>query len=211
MSIPIASEKKLLTPEDFEAVKVTHHPAISSLSLEVLKSAKHDLGERREKLRVILVENRRARVRRTVREASSKGDEAQVGRRKQVFSKALRRLNHELRRREEVEARAGPLPPALGRRPNRGRRLRRPPPRFTRKPPRQSLLAAARRRPSQRSQAERSQARAKPSRAKPGAKRSGEKRRKRKAEAHLPATLAGDGPLAHRRSEVERRAEPALT
>jgi hypothetical protein len=110
MSIPIASEKKLLTPEDFEAVKVTHHPAISSLSLEVLKSAKHDLGERREKLRVILVENRRARVRRTVREASSKGDEAQVGRRKQVFSKALRRLNHELRRREEVEARAWPAP-----------------------------------------------------------------------------------------------------
>jgi hypothetical protein len=110
VSIPVAAEKKLLTPEDFEAVKVTHHPAISDLSLESLKSARHDLGERREKLRVILVESRRARVRRTAREASSKGDEAQVGWRKQVFSKALRRLNHELHRREEVEARARPAP-----------------------------------------------------------------------------------------------------
>ena len=110
MSIPVAAEKKLLTPQDFEAVKVTHHPAISDLSLESLKSAKHDLGERREKLRVILVESRRARVRRTTRDASSKGDEAQVGRRKQVFSKALRRVNHELHRREEVEARARPAP-----------------------------------------------------------------------------------------------------
>jgi hypothetical protein len=110
VSIPVAAEKKLLTPEDFEAVKVTHHPAISDLSLESLKSARHDLGERREKLRVILVESRRARERRTAREASSKGDEAQVGRRKQVFSKALRRLNHELHRREEVEARARPAP-----------------------------------------------------------------------------------------------------
>jgi hypothetical protein len=108
VSIPVAAEKKLLTPEDFEAVKVTHHPAISDLSLESLKSARHDLGERREKLRVILVESRRARVRRTASEASSKGDEAQVGWRKQVFSKALRRLNHELHRREEVEARARP-------------------------------------------------------------------------------------------------------
>ena len=110
MSIPVAAEKKLLTPEDFEAVKVTHHPAISDLSLESLKSAKHDLGERREKLRAILVESRRARVRRTTRDASAKGDEAQVGRRKQVFAKALRRVNHELHRREEVEARARPAP-----------------------------------------------------------------------------------------------------
>ncbi|MBV9519118.1 MAG: hypothetical protein JO068_13460 [Hyphomicrobiales bacterium] len=109
MSIPVASEKKLLATEDFEAVKVTHHPAILSLSLEALQSAKRDLGERREKLRLILVENRRARVRRTAREAASKRDEAQAGRRKQVFAKALRRLNHELSRREEAEARARPV------------------------------------------------------------------------------------------------------
>ena len=71
MSIPVAVEKKLLTPEDFEAVKVTHHPAISDLSLESLKSATHDLGERRENLRVIRVESRRGRGRRTAREAWS--------------------------------------------------------------------------------------------------------------------------------------------
>ena len=172
MSIPVAAEKKLLTPEDFEAVKVTHHPAISDLSLESLKSAKHDLGERREKLRAILVEGRRARVRRTTRDASAKGDEAQVGRRKQVFAKALRRVNHELHRREEVEARARPAPADSGPSPNRGRRLRRlrPPLPVPRRPRRQDLLAVARRRPS---------------RAKPEAEPRDEKRRRRKAKARL--------------------------
>ena len=108
MSIPVAAEKKLLAPEDFEAVKVTHHPAIEEMSLEALQTAKRELGERREKLRMILLESRKARVRRTAREASSQDDESQVGRRKQVFAKALRRVNHELERRRDAEARAHP-------------------------------------------------------------------------------------------------------
>ena len=108
MSIPVASEKKLLSPEEFEAVKATHHPAISELALEALRSAKHDLGERREKLRARLVESRRARVRRTSRETPQGGAEPPLARQKQVLAKALRRVNHELRRREELEARSRP-------------------------------------------------------------------------------------------------------
>jgi hypothetical protein len=118
MSIPVASEKKLLAPEEFEVVKATHHPAISELTLEALRSAKDDLGERREKLRARLVESRRARMRRTARETPQGAGEPAVARRKQVFAKALRRVNHELHRREEAKARpvaVGPRPgPKLG-------------------------------------------------------------------------------------------------
>lgn len=110
MSIPVASEKKLLSPEEFEVVKATHHPAISELTLEALRSAKHDLGERREKLRTRLVESRRARVRRLAREASQRGAEPPLARQKQVLAKALRRVNHELHRREELEARSRHAP-----------------------------------------------------------------------------------------------------
>jgi hypothetical protein len=108
MSIPVASERKLLTSEDFEAVKATHHPAISDLDLEALQSAKRDLGERREKLRARLVESRRARVRRTP--SASPSSEPQLARRTQVFAKALRRVNHELHRREEAEAKVTAIP-----------------------------------------------------------------------------------------------------
>jgi len=108
MSISVAAEKKLLAPEEFEAVKATHHPAILSLSLEALQSAKRDLGERREKLRVHLVETRRARVRRTA--GASPSGEPRLARRKQVFAKALRRLNQELSRREEAEGKARTAP-----------------------------------------------------------------------------------------------------
>jgi hypothetical protein len=162
VSIPVAAEKKLLTPEDFEAVKVTHHPAISDLSLESLKSAKHDLGERREKLRAILVEGRRARVRRTTRDASAKGDEAQVGRRKQVFAKALRRVNHELHRREEVEARARHAPADS-----------RPEPK-----PRKAVAKASASAPSPKEAAPARPARGRAAKAEPGEARGGAKGRK---------------------------------
>jgi hypothetical protein len=109
MSIPVAGERSLLSPEEFEAVKVTHHPAISDLTLEALRSAKHDLSASREKLRARLVETRRARVRRTARETPP-STEPPLARRKQVFAKALRRVNHELHRREEAEAKLRPAP-----------------------------------------------------------------------------------------------------
>ena len=108
MSIPVASEKKLLSAEEFEAVKATHHPAISELTLEALRSAKNELGERREKLRARLVENRRARVRRTSRETAQGSAAPPLARQKQVFAKALRRVNHELHRREAIEAKSRP-------------------------------------------------------------------------------------------------------
>lgn len=109
MSIPVARERSLLSPAEFEVVKATHHPAISSLSLEALRSAKRDLSETGEKLRARLVEERRARVRRTAREASP-STEPPLARRKQVFAKALRRLNHELHRREEAAAKVRAAP-----------------------------------------------------------------------------------------------------
>jgi DnaJ-domain-containing protein 1 len=107
MSISIASEKSLLSHDEFEAVKPTHHPAIASLALEVLQAAQRDLRQRRDKTRSISRQNRRrAQSRRGAREVAPAGEEAHAGKRKQVFAQALKRVNHELQRRQELAARA---------------------------------------------------------------------------------------------------------
>jgi hypothetical protein len=107
MSIPIASEKSLLTHEEFEAVKATHHPAVSGMSVEALQSAQRDLRQRREKTRTLVRQNRRqAQAKRGAREASPGAEEPRASRRKQVFAQALKRINHELERRRVAAARA---------------------------------------------------------------------------------------------------------
>jgi hypothetical protein len=109
MSIPIASEKSLLSQEEFEVVKATHRPAISGMSLEALESARSDLRERREKTRALVQDSRRrVRTKRGSSETSPGAKEPPAGRRKQVFAQALKRLNHELSRREAATARAVP-------------------------------------------------------------------------------------------------------
>jgi hypothetical protein len=106
MSISIASEKSLLTHDEFEAVKPTHHPEIASLAVEALQEAQRDLRQRRDKTRTIARQNRRrAQSRRGAREVAAAGEEAHAGKRKQVFAQALKRVNHELQRRREVAAR----------------------------------------------------------------------------------------------------------
>ncbi|SEE39642.1 hypothetical protein SAMN05519104_5987 [Rhizobiales bacterium GAS188] len=106
MSISIASEKSLLSHDEFEAIKPTHHPAISSLSVEILQEAQRDLRQRRDKTRTVARQNRRrAQSRRGAREVVPAGEEAHAGKRKQVFAQALKRVNHELQRRHEVAAR----------------------------------------------------------------------------------------------------------
>jgi hypothetical protein len=102
MSIPVASEKALLTDEEFDVVRATHHPAISRMSLEALHSAKSDLRERREKTRALLRERRgRARSRSGATEPSPEAKSPPAAKRKQVFAQALKRVNHELHRRNE--------------------------------------------------------------------------------------------------------------
>jgi hypothetical protein len=106
MSIPIATERSLLSHDEFEAIKATHYPAISGLSAEELRSTLRDIRQRRDKARTIARQQRRElRGKSEPRGNSPARDDTQAMRRKQVFAQAVKRLNRELGRLEEAEER----------------------------------------------------------------------------------------------------------
>lgn len=105
MSIPSKSERSLLSYEDFETVRVTHHPAIYDLASKELHALKVRLREQRDKSRVLSRHRQRElRGKAEPRGKSFRGTPEHPRKRKQIFAAALKRINKELDRLRKLEA-----------------------------------------------------------------------------------------------------------
>jgi hypothetical protein len=106
MSVPCKSERSRLSHDEFELVRVTHHPAIYELSPDELHALKSRLREQRSKAQVLARQKQRElRGKAEPRGKSFPGTADQPLQRKQVFAAALKRLNKELVRLHKLEAR----------------------------------------------------------------------------------------------------------
>ena len=106
MSIPCKFERSILSYDEHGVILRSHHPEIYEAGLDDLKALRQRLRDMRDK------ESTLARAKR--REARGKGPERGKGlpgtaehplERKQVFAAALKRVNRELHRMENLEAR----------------------------------------------------------------------------------------------------------
>ncbi len=106
MSPPCKAERSRLNHDEFELVRVTHHPAIYELSQGELHELKVRLREQRNKARSLARQKQRElRGKAEPRGKSFPGAADQPSRRKQIFAAALKRINRELDRLRKLEAR----------------------------------------------------------------------------------------------------------
>lgn len=106
MSIPCKVERSQLRRDEFETVRVTHHPAIYHLSRNELHALKMRLREHRGKARALARQKQReSRGKAEPRRKSFPGTAEQPLRRKQIFAAALKRVNKEVDRLHKIEAR----------------------------------------------------------------------------------------------------------
>ena len=108
MTVPSKAETSLLSHDEFELVRRSHHPDIYELSGEELRSVQKRVRDLRDKERTLAWQRRR--------EVRGKADAARGGsfpgtaeqslRRKQVFAAALQRVNRETSRLEKLTARS---------------------------------------------------------------------------------------------------------
>lgn len=138
MSVAYASERRLLAEEEIEPIQRSHFPLLEGLSREELLDLARWLRSRRARARDLLRDRRRvSRGKAEPRGAPpAPGGERGLAAKKQVFSRALKRVNARLgavlaeerraRRlaalRAAVERRRGEAPqhPGAGRTPRRG-------------------------------------------------------------------------------------------
>jgi hypothetical protein len=107
MSVPCKFERSLLSHEEYETVRVTHHPAIYEIDRDGLHQVKDRLREMRDKERTRARQKRReVRGKAEPRGGSFPGTAERPLRRKQVFAGALQRINKEIGRIRRLEARA---------------------------------------------------------------------------------------------------------
>jgi hypothetical protein len=108
MSVPIATEQRMLTAAEFEVVRSSHYPEICELSKDQLADAARRLRDYRNKARDIGRQQRREmRGKAAPRGARPASDDTGTTAKRQVFASALRRVNRELGRTEKDERRAG--------------------------------------------------------------------------------------------------------
>ncbi len=107
MSISVATERGLLSHEEFDAIKATHYPFISSLSADKLRDVARNLRQHRDKAQTV-ARNLRREIRKKAppRGESPARDDAHAWRRKQVFVQAVKRVNREIARLDAAEKRA---------------------------------------------------------------------------------------------------------
>ena len=106
MSLPCKSERSHLSHDEFELVRVTHHPPIYELSPDQLRAVRVRLREQRNKARALARQKQRElRGKAEPRGKSFPGTADQPLRRKQIFAAALKRINKELDRLHKLEAR----------------------------------------------------------------------------------------------------------
>src|SRR5215469_8984828 len=106
MSVPSKFERSLLSHEEYEAIRLTHHPAIYDLEAAELEAMRPRLRKMRDKERTLGRQKRReGRGKAEPRGASFPGTAEHASQRKQVFAAALKRVNKELARLRNLAAR----------------------------------------------------------------------------------------------------------
>jgi hypothetical protein len=106
MSVPCKFERSLLSHEEYETIRLTHHPAIYDVEVAELEAIRPRLRKMRDKERTLGRQKRRERRGKAeARGASFPGTAEHASERKQVFAAALKRLNNELRRLHNLAAR----------------------------------------------------------------------------------------------------------
>lgn len=106
MSVPCKFERSLLSHEEYETIRLTHHPAIYDVEAAELEALRPRLRKMRDKERTLGRQKRReVRGKAEARGASFPGTAAHPLQRKQVFAAALKRVNNELRRLRNLAAR----------------------------------------------------------------------------------------------------------
>lgn len=127
MGAGIASERRLLSEDELGQVKLSHYPDLDGLDAESTLSLARWLRAQRSRIRDIVAARRRARRGKaaTVGITAAQSSERGLAAKKQVFARALRRVNARLdrfrlaKRREEAR---GNLAVALNRKGSVGRR-----------------------------------------------------------------------------------------
>ena len=106
MSVPCKFERSLLSHDEYEAVRLTHHPAIYELGTAELQSALVRLRQMRDKERTLARQKQREmRGKSAPRGGSFPGTAEQPLRRKQIFASAKKRVNKELNHLRKLQAR----------------------------------------------------------------------------------------------------------
>jgi hypothetical protein len=106
MSLSIATERRLLTATEFEAVAPSRFPQLCGLDRSALLGLARSLRTARDKARDLGRERRRAqRGKAEPRGAGPAPDEAGLTVKKQIFAAALQRVNRELARRDSTARR----------------------------------------------------------------------------------------------------------
>jgi hypothetical protein len=105
MSAPCKFERSLLSHEEYETIRLTHHPAIYDVAMPELEAMRLRLRKMCDKERTLYRQRRReGRAKAEARGASFQGTAEHASERKQVFAAALKRLNKELRRLHNLAA-----------------------------------------------------------------------------------------------------------
>jgi hypothetical protein len=100
MSVPCKFERSLLSHDEYETIRLTHHPAIYDVEPAELEALRSRLRKMRAKEQTLCRQKRRE-----ARGASFPGTTERPLQRKQVFASALKRINKELERLHNLAAR----------------------------------------------------------------------------------------------------------
>ena len=106
MSVPCKLERSFLSHDEYETIRLTHHPAIYDVEPAELEAIRSRLRKMRAKEQTLSHQKRReARGKRTARGASFPELPSAHRNAKQVFAAALKRINKELERHHNLAAR----------------------------------------------------------------------------------------------------------
>ena len=106
MSASYKFEQSVLGHDEFETIRVTHHPGIYDLTNTDLRDIQVKLRKMRDRERTLARQKRReVRGKADPRGGSFPGTAEKPQQRKQIFSAALKRVNKELKRQRMLEAR----------------------------------------------------------------------------------------------------------
>jgi hypothetical protein len=112
MGVGIASERRLLSEDELRQVKLSHYPDLNGLDAESMLSLARWLRAQRGRIRDIVAARRRARRGKATTGGieAAQSSERGLAAKKQVFARALRRVNARFdrfrlaKRRDEVRA-----------------------------------------------------------------------------------------------------------
>jgi outer membrane protein TolC len=106
MSVPRKLERSFLSHDEYETIRLTHHPAIYDVEPAELEAIRPACAKCAPRSKTLSRQKRReARGKRAARGASFPGTAERPSQRKQVFAAALKRINKELERHHNLAAR----------------------------------------------------------------------------------------------------------